>query len=179
MRFFQKIFGKQVADQITPSCDDEYNQLLRECAAEVEGKNTELAAEYGFGQFERWDIDQEIGDLIFSDGGVPTLICKVVVLGSFSESSQTWMWGWANPSLLDHLTDQTKKVRAYGEEKNVPDLVTEKTEATEGEAWALASYACRILDGLGLYRGPTGNGFVIMMITQIQKSEQGDQADHQ
>ena len=171
MGLFERIFGQTVADQITPSCDDEYNRFLLECVAEVEQKNAALAEQYGFGRFERWDLDQETGELVFSDGGVPKLICKVVVLGSFSDSSQTWMWGWANASLLDHLTDATKKVKAYGEEKNICDLVTAKTEATEGEAWALAACACRILEGLGLYRGPTGNGCVIMMITDIEECE--------
>jgi hypothetical protein len=171
MSFFKKIFGKEIVDQITPSCDDAYNQLLRDCMAEVDQKNTELAEEYGFGSFERWDIDQEIGSLIFSDNEEVKLTCKIVMLGSFSESSQSWMWGWANPSLLDHLTIETEKVKQHGETNSIPDLTTPKTEATESEAWALSSYACRILGGRGLYKGPTGNGCVIMMITELNRSE--------
>ena len=173
MSFFKKIFGKEIADQITPSCDNAYNQLLRDCMQEVENKNSELADHYGLGSFERWDINQEIGTLIFSDGGDVKLTCKVVILGSFSESSQSWMWGWANPSLLDHLTVETAKIKKYGEINSIPDLIEPKTEATESEAWALSSYACRILDGRGLYKGPTGNGCVIMMITELSSSEPG------
>ena len=172
MGFFDKVFGKKVADQITPSCDDDYNKLLNDCVAEVERKNQKLADEYGFGSFERWDIDQEIGELIFSDGGVPKLVCSVTMLGSFSEQSETWMWGWANPSLLEPLTRDTTAVRDYGEKNGIEDLTAEKTAATEGEAWALSALACRILSGIGLYRGPTGNGFVIMMLKDIKQGEQ-------
>ena len=173
MGLFDKVFGKKTAEEITPSCDDAYNQLLNECVAEVEGKNQKLVDEYGLGSFERWDIDQEIGELVFSDGSVPKLVCSVTMLGSYSESSGTWMWGWANPSLLEPLTRDTNAIREYGEKNEMEDLVVEKTPATEGEAWALSALSCRILEGLGLYRGPTGNGFVVMMIKTIKRSEQG------
>ena len=173
MGLFDKVFGKKIADQIRPSCDDDYNKLLNECVAEVKRKNQKLADEYGFGSFERWDIDQELGELVFSDEGVPKLICSVTMLGSFSVQSETWMWGWANPTLLEPLTRDTNAVREYGETNRIEDLKVEKTHATEGEAWALSALACRTLSGLGLYRGPTGNGFVVMMIKGIERSEQG------
>ena len=173
MGLFDKVFGKKVADEITPSFDDDYNKLLNDCLAEVESKNQKLADEYGFGSFERWDIDQEIGELVFSDPGHPKLVCSVTMLGSFSDQSGTWMWGWANPSLLEPLTRDTNALREYGEENEIEDLKVEKTPATDGEAWALSALACRILGGLGLYCGPTGNGFVVMMLKDIKRSEQG------
>ena len=64
MRFFDKVFGKKIAKEITPSCDDAYNKLLNDCVAEVKVKNQTLSDEFGFGSFERWDIDQEIGDIL-------------------------------------------------------------------------------------------------------------------
>jgi len=165
MGLFDKVFGKKFAAEVTPTCDDEYNKLLNECVAEVESKNQRLADEHGFGSFERWDIDQQIGELVFSDGGIPKLTCSVTILGSFSHQSGTWMWGWANPSLVEPLTRDTKALREYGVENSIEDLTVETTPATDEEAWALSAFACRILNGIGLYRGPTGSGFVIMMLT--------------
>ena len=171
MGLFQKVFGKKIADLITPTCDYDYNSLLNECIAEVDLKNQKLAEEFGFGTYERWDINQEIGELVFSDGGVPKLVCSVTMLGSYSDGSQTWMWGWANPSLLAPLTRDTITVRDYGAKNRIEDLTLEKTAATEGEAWALSALACRILGGLGLYKGPTAKGFVMMMLKEIRRSE--------
>ena len=159
-------------DSVTPSGEDGYNKLLNACIAEVEEKNQKLADEFGLGSYERWDIDQEVGELTFSDGGVPKLVCSVVMLGSFSKSSQTWMWGWANPSLLEPLTRETNALKQYGEDNGIEDFTIEKTPATEGEAWALSALACRVLGGRGLYRGATGNGFVVMMIKELKRSEQ-------
>ena len=90
MGLFDKVFGKKVASQVTPTCDDDYNRLLNECIAEVDRKNQKLAEDFGLGSFERWDINQEIGELVFSDGGVPKLVCSVTMLGSFSDRSETW-----------------------------------------------------------------------------------------
>lgn len=169
MGLFEKLFGKKAA----PSCNDDYNRLLNDCVAEVESKNRKLQHDFGIGGFERWDINQEIGELIFSDGGDPKVVCSVTILGSFSDVSETWMWGWANPTLLEPLTRDTAVVRQYGEENGIEDLTVEKTPASEAEAWALCALACRILNGAGLYRGPTGNGFVVMMIKGITQIEQG------
>ncbi|WP_269542385.1 DUF6882 domain-containing protein [Cerasicoccus fimbriatus] len=170
MSLFKNIFGKKVADQITPKRDREYNEYLVERVKEVEELNSNLSQQYGLGSYERWDIDQEVGDLLFSNAGEVQLSCKVVILGSYSSVSETWMWGWANPSLLDHLTKDTERLIEYGEQHNISDLTEPKTEATEDEAWALSAFACRILGGRGLYRGPTGNGFIIMMITELTKA---------
>lgn len=160
-----------MTEQISPACDEDYNRLLNECVGEVDDRNQQLVERYGFGSYDRWDIDQTVGELIFSDAGVTKLACSISILGSYSAVSGTWMWGWANPSLLEPLTRDTLAVRNYGEQNQIQDLVVEKTPTTDGEAWALSALACRILNGLGLYRGPTGNGFVVMLIKGIQQSE--------
>ena len=174
MGLFEQVFGNKLSKEIARSGDDDrddYNKLLNECVAEVVSKNQKLVDEYSFGEFEEWSLDQEVGQLVFSEGGIRQLLCSVTILGSYSEDSKTWMWGWANPSLLEPLTRDTQKVRDFGGENKIDDLVFKKVEATEAEAWAFCALSCRILDGLGLYRGPTGNGFVVMMLKSIERCE--------
>jgi len=169
MGLFANIFGKKIADQITPQEDSEYNDLLRECMSKIEEKNQALVKEFSLGSFEQWGINQEVGELVFSSQGVPKLLCEVVILGSYSNVSETCLWGWANQSLLENLTKETFKVKEYGLKLGISDLIDSKTEVTETEAWDLGSYACRILGGKGLYKGPTGNGFILMMLTSLRK----------
>ena len=169
MTLFEKIFGKKTLDEVIPQEESNYNELLEDCLSEVREKNLALVEEYEFGSHDRWDLDQEIGDLEFSHEGELKLVCGVVLLGTYSFISKTWLWGWANESLYEKLTKETLKVKEYGESQNVMDLVHRKTEATETEAWALGSYACRILNGKGIYKGPSDNGFTLMMITSLHK----------
>ena len=166
MKILEQIFGKRIADQITPQSDREYNNLLLDCIREVTEKNAVLVDRYGIGHV-RWDLDQEIGDLVFSDNGIPKVKAKVVVAGTYSLEFGTWLWGWANTSILKHLTNDALRVKTYGELHGIPDLVERKTEATEGEAWGFAALSCRILDGKGVYMGPAGNTYVFMVMTQI------------
>ena len=91
----------------------------------------------------------------------------LIFLGSFSSQTNTWLWGWANRSILEPLTKEVLRVKEYGEREGLMDLVERKIECTEDEAWAFAAVAVRILGGLGVYRGPTGNGCVMLMIKTI------------
>ena len=170
MGLFDKIFGKSVANQITPESHLKYNELLNDCIKEIADKNKQLQEQYGVGEYDRWDINQEVGDLVFLDDGIEKFICKVDILGSYSDVSGTWMWGWANKSLLEPLTIETLKVKQYGEKHQLEDLYSSKVEATETEAWAFGALANRILGGKGLYKGPTGNGFIIMMIKELKRT---------
>ncbi|MDG9669521.1 hypothetical protein ONV78_17405 [Hahella sp. CR1] len=173
MDLFKKLFGKKIADVIVPKQSEEekkYNELLMECFLEVQEKNKILHEKYGIGSHERWDLDQDVGDLEFSNNGEIVVKCKIVILGSYSSVSESWMWGWANDTLSSYLTDETLKIKEYGEANRVMDLTDSQTYATEGEAWGLGSYGCRILDGMGIYKGPTGNGFVLMMIKSVHET---------
>ncbi len=160
---------KKVADQISPKGPGSYNTFLNRCLTELEAKNHALSDQYGLGSYGRWDVDQTTGVLTFSNKGVAAIVCDVDFLGSFSSVTNTWLWGWANESILEPLTKNVLRVREYGEREGWDDLVTRKIECSEDEAWSFAAAALRILDGLGVYRGPTGNGCVMMMIKTIQK----------
>jgi hypothetical protein len=160
MGFFGKAFGKRSAGQITPKRNDQYNTLLNDCLAELGVKNQYLSDRYGLGSHARWDVDQNTGVLTFSNKGIPEVVCDVDFLGSFSGLTNTWLWGWANTSILEPLTKEVLRVKEYGEREELNDLVERKIECTEDEAWAFAAVALWILGG---------NGFVMMMIKTIRK----------
>ena len=163
-------FGEGADHIDEPSGDGNYNDLLIRCYGELMAKNSILENEYGFGTYERWDINQEDGLLIFSNQGVPKLTCSVVFLGSFSEVTETWLWGWANATIKDELSEPALKIREYGIQHDIPEFCYPKIAVTEQEAWGIGAIGCRILDGMGIYRGPAGNGFILMLITSIAKS---------
>ena len=115
MGFFRNVFGSKTAEQSTPKGDDRYNTLLNDCLAELRVKNQHLSDQYGLGSHARWDVDQNIGVLTFSSEGIPEVVCDVDFLGSFSNQTNTWLWGWANRSILEPLTKEVLRVKEYGE----------------------------------------------------------------
>ncbi len=84
--------------------DDEFESFLKQCVAEFDGKQNRLKAARGLGGFASFWFDQNASSLGFRDAsGSPRAIARVIVIGPHSVKANTWMWGWANSSLLPDL----------------------------------------------------------------------------
>ena len=119
------------------------------------------------GGYERWDYDQDTGEFIFSDGGVPKVGADFQVVGSISTISDTWLWSWANPSILDDRRKDMHRVRSFGEEHGLSELTEERWPADEDAGWAMTNLAARILGARGAYRCPVDNGFLFLIFTDV------------
>ncbi|MFQ3638576.1 MAG: DUF6882 domain-containing protein, partial [Chloracidobacterium sp.] len=94
MGLFESVFGKKIADQITPESDKRYNQFLNDSLAELKAQNQIAADVHGFGTFDEWALDQDEGILRFLDEkGIVRIETPVVIVGTYSLQSSTWMWG--------------------------------------------------------------------------------------
>ena len=131
-------------------------------------KQEAIMAEYKIGEHERFDWDQENGTLVFSNNGKPAVVAKVQFVGSISTKSDTWLWSWANQTILNNVKDQMHKVREFGISKNYEALVNEKWPGDEVDGWEMTSITSYILGAKGAYRTSGESGFTYMVITDIQ-----------
>lgn len=169
MGLFDSLFGKKVADQITPEADQRYNEFLNQALAALNAQNQIAAEKFGFGTFDEWSLNQEEGILKFLDeGGTVRIETPVVILGTYSSQSATWMWGWANQSLVPDRTAPTTAIRDYGQTNGISDFTQPKIECDESEAWAMAAASWKLLGGSGVYRGPTGAGYAFLLMKEIK-----------
>lgn len=168
MGLFDSVFGKKIADQTTPESHKRYNQFLNDSLAELNVQNQLAADCHGLGTFQEWSLNQSEGVLRFLDSeGTIRIETPVVIVGTFSTQSSTWMWGWANQSLASGLTAATTAIRDYGETNQIEDFVQPKIECDENEAWAMAAASWKLLGGSGIYRGPTGAGYAFLLMKNI------------
>ncbi|WP_432458951.1 MULTISPECIES: DUF6882 domain-containing protein [unclassified Agarivorans] len=130
-------------------------------------KQDAIMAEYKIGEHERFDWDQENGTLVFSNDDKPVVIAKVQFVGSVSTKSDTWLWSWANQTILDNVKDQMYKVKEFGVSKNYEALINEKWSADEVDGWEMTSITSYILNAKGAYRTTDNTGFTYMVITDI------------
>ena len=153
---------------------NELQALLDESMAELQAK-TEANMTWGLGSFDQWDIDQEVGDLIFSNTDGTTAVAPAQIIGSFNASDNSWLWAWDNPSIVDALTVDAQRLREYGEEHGIEKLTTAKWNATEGDGWEMAALAAKLCSAQGAYRAPAGNVYVFMTFGKvtISKPESG------
>ena len=126
-----------------------------------------LMSEYKLGEHKRFDWDQETGSLVFSNDNVVAVIAKVQFVGSISTKSGTWLWSWANETVLDNVKDQMHSVRQFGEEHGYDALTTDKWEGDEVDGWEMTSITTDVLRAKGAYRTSSDNGFTYMVITDI------------
>ena len=147
--------------------EDQFNQLLDESSAYLNEKIEWCKSEYNIGTYERYDWNQETGELIWSDAGIPKIVAKIQFVGSVSKKSNTWLWSWANPTILDDVKKDILSVKAFGEKHQIERLTTAKWLAEEVDGWEMTSIAAKLCGAKGAYRSPDGDGFTFLIITDI------------
>lgn len=136
--------GLSLADALLQGTD----MLGRTTAAHVD--------RWGLGTAERWDPDQAAGVLrwTFPDRVVEA---PAQILGSYSPDGASWMWAWANQSLVEELCSASAAVRTWGEQRGHAALMTPVLEGVSDEQVAdLTAIAFRISEATGFYRAPAG-----------------------
>jgi hypothetical protein len=148
---------------------EEFDKFEHESFEYLKAQQEILQTEYGMGRYERWDWYQETGEFAFSDKGVPKLVADFQIVGSISTTSNTWLWSWANPSILETVKKDIYKVREFGEEYGLKELTEEKWPATESDGWAMTNVAAYLLKAKGAYRCPGKNVATFVIFTAVRR----------
>ncbi|WP_208603434.1 DUF6882 domain-containing protein [Marinobacter gudaonensis] len=150
------------------TADEQWIAQITEAHNFLSERQNVLMEDYKLGEHERFDWDQDTSSLVFSNDGVPAVVAKVQFVGSISTRSNTWLWSWANPSIIDEAKDQMYRVRSFGEKHGYDALTVDKWEGDEVDGWEMTSIAAFVLNAKGAYRTSVDNGFTYMVITDIE-----------
>jgi len=149
--------------------DQEYKFFADDAVQALNALNQKLEDAFGIGHFERWDYQQESGEFVFSQQGVPKVVAQAQIVGSYSSSAKSWFWAWANASILEAAREQISKVREFGISESVGKLSAAKWTAEESDGWEMAAVASKLLGAKGAYRCPTRTGFLFVIFTNVNK----------
>ncbi|BCX05412.1 MAG: hypothetical protein KatS3mg053_3350 [Candidatus Roseilinea sp.] len=113
-----------------------------------------------------WAFDLNGGILAFRRPHEDDLQLNVQVLGTESEDSQTWLWGWANPSNIPAaLLKSANELRAFGAAADVPELTTPELPITpEVNPQRVAMVACGVQRAGCFFRAPYPRGALYLLI---------------
>jgi|CXWL01.1.fsa_nt_gi hypothetical protein len=145
-----------------------FDRLCCEAVAYLKDKQAETMKEFRISEYERYDWDQDTGQLIFSHNGKARVIGDIAFVGSISVTSNTWLWSWANTSLMESVRGGIREVRRYGEENGFIKLASARWTASEVDGWEMTAIAAFLLSAIGAYRTPKDNGFTFMIISKIR-----------
>ena len=152
----------------------EFSNFSDEAFRELQRLNENCERNFRIGSWERWDYNLEEATLTFSHGGVPKLIASVLVAGTTSNSSGTWMWGWANNHLPKQVSEGVSSVKEFGEIEGQAQLTSEKLPDTENLGWMMTAVAVKVLGARGAYRCPTKTGYVYFVLTSLDFVAEGN-----
>jgi hypothetical protein len=150
-----------------------WSQFVSDCLDELKETNKKLPIGREGGQ---WAFNQSDDALVFTDqsGKVYAKSTDVVVAGSYSNSSRTWMWGWNNPSIRPELTVSAKPAVEGFVLQNLfcpsyPTFFGLRVVpcAGEGDGWGFAALMNKVLEGVGVYRGPNGQNSTFFVMKNI------------
>jgi hypothetical protein len=159
------------APPAAPASDPgDYATLLGQSMVELRLKTAAHDGTWHLGQAD-WDVDQEVGQIVFTTPGGITATCPVQIVGTYNTTDGTWLWGWDHPSVEPPLQEHARRVREYGERHHIDKLTTQKVRCSEDEAWAFTALACKLGDAQGGYRGPMGPTLVFMTFGTVSLSQ--------
>ncbi|QGK74727.1 DUF6882 domain-containing protein [Flavobacterium sp. SLB02] len=121
-----------------------------------------------------WNVDMNKEEITFGDD----LTFPMQVLGSFSHSSQTWLWIWENKAggYAESVMKQALLLKQYGQENNIDLLTVGKFDAVENDLHLIGMIAVEMFNGSGYYLGNYGQGTMVVtiksdIIDQVESEE--------
>ena len=151
-----------------PRHDAAFAELVETSMAYLHARQNELEVQYRLDNYPRYDWHQDPAELVFSDQGKPKVIADIQFVGSISTRSGSWMWSWANASLLESAKSKIRQVRTYGDTHSLLKLACGYWDAEEVDGWEMTAVAAFLLKAKGAYRSPDERGFTFMILTNVR-----------
>lgn len=149
--------------QVIEQKSNDWKELFSSCL----GKMTaiQLACDQYVVKNQNWNVNFQEGLISFGEAAYP-----IQFLGSESNQTNTWLWGWENVNQFDtQLLQLVEQVRQYGEEKALAPL--QKAELMLDDdinGHTLSIVACGIQEPpVCYYRCPHANGAAFVALTDI------------
>ncbi|MES9948590.1 MAG: DUF6882 domain-containing protein [Candidatus Thiodiazotropha sp.] len=145
--------------------DEEFEKYLQDSMDEMEEKQESLEKSYGIGHLERFEVDYELSELSFFDGGVKKVTAKIIPIASHVPEKQNLQWAWANESFPSEIRSNAAIAKQLGELTGYELFTNERIECDEDMAWEINAMVCKLIGALGIYRVPHGalNMHVVLM----------------
>lgn len=176
--FLRKIFSRTEQEQPAKIVSMKYTNF---CKSEQE-----LIERYGGIAFDKqidvaeligansWSLDMINCEISFGNN----LVIPFQILGSFSRSSQSWLWAWANTKaeMASDSLNHALKLKKYGEDNNIDFLKIDHFEASNIDLHLIGLTASGMMKSSGYYIADYGKGAMVFTlksdaIDKIAKNE--------
>lgn len=130
-------------------------------------KNAPLLERFGVGADAALESDMVTGALEVKRGGVTVARGSQVVIGSFSSSRRSWVWGAHNPSLDDAPRRRSAALLDAMRDRSMWEISTAGFVTDAATAWALGALVAEEQAMEGLAKVTTSQGFVLLGLSGL------------
>lgn len=109
-----------------------------------------------------WSLDMINCEISFGDN----LVIPFQILGSFSRSTNSWLWSWANTQaeMANDSLEHAFKLKKYGEENNIDFLKIDHFEASNIDLHLIGLTASGMMKSSGYYIADYGKGAMVFTL---------------
>lgn len=145
-----------------------YSDILRQSREYLLMQQDNIKQNYDLDNYLQMDFEQEAGKMIFTMKEGKKVIMSFLVVGSISDRTNTWMWSWENPYLLENVTREMLKVRSFGEENGLEKLIQPKWPGNDDDGWEMTAIAAWVLKSKGAFSFLTDEMMVFVVFKDIK-----------
>jgi hypothetical protein len=145
-----------------------YADILKQSREYLLGQQDIIKQKYGLDNYLQMDLEQDTGKMIFTMKEGKRIIMSFIVVGSISDRSNTWMWSWDNPYMLENVTEEMQKVRAFGEGNGIEKLTSPKWPASDDDGWEMTAIAAWLLKSKGAFSFLSDEMMVFVVFKDIE-----------
>lgn len=99
-------------------------------------------------------------------------IGKYEVIGTYNEKTCYWRWAWSNPNLPNSVTNYSKKMIKFGEEKKLPIFINprHKGKSDAFNMLVMSNYINSDAQGYLVFKKPRTTLVVYLLIKSAKRS---------
>ncbi len=115
-----------------------------------------------FIQGQSWGFDMDSGMLSFGE----KLKAPAQLIGSFSYTQDSWLWGWANTGsgIPESLTVHSLRMKEIGEQNSIEQLVNSGFDTDEMQGHIFAMIGAGLFGASAYYPADYGEGYLFMTL---------------
>ena len=156
-----------ILNKLFPHRQNQYSILVKRSIEELKIKTSAYDRMFQLGKAD-WKADLQKGIIEFISSDGIRALCSLQIIGTYVLENHSWLWSWANSSIIHSLQTHSILVKNYGETNAIRILTTPRIQCEESQAWEFVAIACKLGNSQGAYRGPHEGTFVFMTFDNVQ-----------
>ena len=153
----------------------DYNEFAQSELDKLIPIQDKFKAEFNIDSFANWFYDSDSHILRLYNDENDEIFFKYIPIGTFSFSSETWMWSWFNNYLSESNKSETLKIKDFGEENSFKKLYEGTFPSDKFDGWEFLAISYKILSGIGVYNVTTDNlNFYLLLTEQITNTNNAE-----